>query len=170
MMPIVPLSHEYFCWHEVGHVIAVYLSGGFVNEVVCTDDTNGDAAHYARASYPSDNRAVRFIATGGHAAERLLHTLKMTTDKHGLPVADKCFIDISNDISADDKIKYFGRDLREADGIWPANADMDFMRFAADVVAPRMKMYFVKMTSLVAALQANSKLTRTEIEAILLPL
>ena len=160
-----PSDQAYICLHEAGHAAATYLVGGSVEFIELLPQGSTEAGAKARTIRPHGTE--RTIAVGGFAVEYLLFRQGRLLDERGTMMTEKGFIDSAMNNSSADKISFFGSNLMEADGTWPAAQDREYMNFGVTVVAPQLEPMLDRIQRLAEALQAKTRVERAEIESIL---
>ena len=154
----------YICLHEAGHAVVTYLAGGHVElmELISVPHSKGKAR--VTAYRPDDKRKI--IACGGFAVEYRLYTTGRISDEDGQAITEEFFIHTSMNNASEDKIAYFGSNLRDETGRWPEEEDREFMGVGA-ALASKLTCYFPQIERLAQALAATRRLDRGDVERIL---
>ncbi len=162
--PIKLTDEIYVCLHEAGHAWVTYLEKGYVEFVELSVESDGKCKGRTRANRPPASKQA--IACGGFAVEYLLFMRDRIVDEDGVPITESAFINAAMNNAREDKISYFGVDLNDATGRWPAEKDDAFMT-AGIRLSGKLQPSFANIEALARALQSSKKVERTEIGRIL---
>jgi hypothetical protein len=166
---MIPKVIEYVCLHEAGHAVATYIKGGHVELIELIEHASEPGKYEGRTRAHRPPEARQFIACGGFAVEYLLFEWKQLTNSEGAPLAQKEFIDTAVGNASLGKEAFFGGNFIAKDGYWPDHYDNDFMEFAIQKVAPRLRRRFKEVEAIADALKTKKLLVRADIEALLSP-
>lgn len=158
----------YVCYHEAGHAAAAYIAGGYVDQIELLPESH--PLGRARATTFRPPGSEKMIACGAFAVEYLLYQAGRITDEHGTAITEKGFIDASMANASADKKSFFGEDLMQFDGTWPADADRQYMSFGIFVVVPKLAPMLNTIAALAERLLSTGRIERSEIESILGPI
>ncbi|MEP6966821.1 MAG: hypothetical protein ABI906_01965 [Pseudomonadota bacterium] len=111
------------CLHEAGHVVAALNAGLRVFDTCCRR-IGGELA--GRTSVLKSKQERRLVALGGFAAELLLWQNGRLTWFDGVRPTQAEMIQGVARSCEDDRVAYFGRDLRNPDRRWPTELTQSF--------------------------------------------
>ena len=127
------------------------------------ENESGDKTCVSRCE-KRDGESSRRVAAGGFACELHLYRSEWILDEDNNPIAEKTFIDLSQNYAHHDKDIFFGANLR-VDGLWPEENDRLFIEFAHLNCVPIIERVFLRMQPLVELLRTQFHLDRNQIEA-----
>lgn len=147
--------------HEAGHAAAAKLVEASVVEIELYPDT---VRPHGRCRIERTDQQRPVIALGGFAVERRLWEDKRLVDAKGELLLEPAMLQAAAINADEDRLSFFGADLRKPDGYWPREKDMLFMTSARDL-GLMLDMKLVE--KLATALLNHHKLDERTVAAIL---
>ena len=139
-----------------------YLEGGHVEFVELFIVPGEETYARTRSSYDLTGR--KNIASAGFAIEVMLYQAGRIGESDASQISESAFIADAMAHAMSDKASFFGGDFVEADGAWPADMDVAFMRYAMQHVVPRLAPHMLSIEALARNLSFKTRMEREEIE------
>lgn len=158
-------SPELASLHEAGHAVAAHLVNAEVISMRLFD--RPPPAHgFTRINRNADQGLT--IALGGFAVERRLWEAQRLLLPDGSKPTEKEMLNRSADNADIDRTRYFGKDFRRPNGMWPRELDLAFMKRAKDL-AYQPEFDFSLVERLAGVLLVEKKINASLIKSVLGP-